>query len=52
MLTRKIAIIMTALMIWSSFAQAARVKDLANIAGVRSNQFDRLWLGCRFRWHR
>lgn len=38
MYTRKIAIFLTTLMLWSSFAQAARVKDLANIAGVRSNQ--------------
>ncbi|MDX1795492.1 MAG: flagellar basal body P-ring protein FlgI [Hydrogenovibrio sp.] len=38
MFTRKIAIFMTLLLLWSTYSQAARVKDLADIAGVRTNQ--------------
>lgn len=38
MFTRRNVILMTMLLMWSAFSYAERVKDLANIAGVRSNQ--------------
>ena len=37
MFTRKIVIILALLMVWSSYSYAERVKDLANVGGVRSN---------------
>lgn len=37
MFTRKIVIILALLMVWSSYSYADRVKDIANIGGVRSN---------------
>lgn len=39
MITRKILVLMIALMAWSSLSLAnSRIKDLANVAGVRDNQ--------------
>lgn len=38
MFTRKSVILMTVLLIWSAVSYAERVKDLANVAGVRPNQ--------------
>lgn len=38
MFTRKFVMILTLLMVWSSYSYAERVKDLANVGGVRSNQ--------------
>lgn len=38
MFTRKSVIILAVLLIWSSVSYAERVKDLANVGGVRSNQ--------------
>ncbi len=38
MFTRKFVMILTLLMVWSSYSYAERVKDLANVGGVRPNQ--------------
>jgi len=38
MFTRKSVILMAVLLIWSAVSYAERVKDLANVAGVRPNQ--------------
>lgn len=38
MLTRKIAVILTLCFLWQAEAFAERIKDLANVGGVRSNQ--------------
>ncbi|MDG6773371.1 flagellar basal body P-ring protein FlgI [Thiomicrorhabdus sp. ZW0627] len=38
MLTRKLVIFLTLLLMWSTQSFAERVKDLANVGGVRSNQ--------------
>ncbi|MBD3755266.1 MAG: flagellar basal body P-ring protein FlgI [Gammaproteobacteria bacterium] len=38
MLTRKIAVILTLFLFWQSEAHAERIKDLANVGGVRTNQ--------------
>lgn len=38
MFTRRNVILMTLLLAWSAVTYAERVKDLANVAGVRSNQ--------------
>ncbi|MDX1346897.1 MAG: flagellar basal body P-ring protein FlgI [Thiomicrorhabdus chilensis] len=38
MMTRKFVMILTLLMIWSGQSYAERVKDLANVGGVRANQ--------------
>ncbi|BBP43072.1 flagellar basal body P-ring protein FlgI [Thiosulfativibrio zosterae] len=37
MLTRKFVILLTVLLLWSSISYAERVKDVADVAGVRSN---------------
>ncbi|GKT11110.1 MAG: flagellar P-ring protein FlgI [Thiomicrorhabdus sp.] len=37
MFTRRFVIILALLMIWSSYSYAERVKDIANVGGVRSN---------------
>ena len=37
MFTRKVVIILALLMVWSSYSYAERVKDIANVGGVRSN---------------
>jgi flagellar P-ring protein precursor FlgI len=38
MFTRKFVMILTLLMVWSSYSYAERVKDIANVGGVRANQ--------------
>lgn len=38
MFTRRNVILMALLLVWSAVSYAERVKDLANVAGVRSNQ--------------
>ena len=37
MFTRKFVMILTLLMVWSSYSYAERVKDIANVGGVRAN---------------
>ncbi|NPA72154.1 MAG: flagellar basal body P-ring protein FlgI [Gammaproteobacteria bacterium] len=37
MLMRKVVIFLTMLMVWSSYSYAERIKDIANVGGVRSN---------------
>ncbi len=37
MVTRNFVIILTLLMVWSSYSYAERVKDIANVGGVRAN---------------
>lgn len=38
MYSKKIVMFLTLLFLWSSFSYAARVKDIADVGGVRSNQ--------------
>ncbi|MDX1353662.1 MAG: flagellar basal body P-ring protein FlgI, partial [Thiomicrorhabdus sp.] len=38
MYSKQIVIFLTLLLFWSSYSYAERVKDIANVAGVRSNQ--------------
>ncbi|NPA71794.1 MAG: flagellar basal body P-ring protein FlgI [Gammaproteobacteria bacterium] len=37
MLMRKLVMFLTVLMVWSSYSYAERIKDIANVGGVRSN---------------
>ncbi len=37
MITRKLVMILTLLIVWSNYSYAERVKDIANVGGVRAN---------------